>query len=248
MNTDSGSDMQRSTNNPWFAVSIGLMGLILGFSVASFTGSSFGARTAQVPNAPSVPSAPDAPAAPESPVPEVTSEDHYRGSTTAPVTIVEYMDYECPFCHRNAATVKAVIAKYGEDKVAHVVRHFPLDFHQQAMPYARAGECVASLGGETAFWKFTDTVFAQGGENMSDVKMLEQAAAAGVSSAKVSECVKAGTFDQKIKDQQQAGATAGINGTPGVVVVDNKTQEQFRLQGAVPDTNYFAVIDPILAK
>lgn len=243
------STVETSTaNNPWFAVSIGLMGLILGFSVASFTGSSFGIRMAPGSSqAPAIPDVPPPPAkeTPPTPVPDITAEDHYRGSSDAKVTVIEYLDYECPFCHRNAATVKTVMETYG-DKVAHVIRHFPLDFHPNAMPYANAAECIASLGGETAFWKFSDEVFAAADQGIDAAKLPGLAKLVGVNATKFDECYKANTFKAKIDAQQQAAIPAGINGTPGVVVVNNVTKAQTRLPGAVPFSDYQAAIDAYL--
>lgn len=242
-----------SQNNPWFAVSIGLMGLILGFSIASFTGTSFGLRAAGTgnngaPSVPSVPSVPSAPEAPEAPVPDVSADDHLRGGANAQVTIVEYMDFECPFCHRNSETLKTVVSTYG-DKVAHVVRHFPLDFHALAMPYARASECIASLGGNSAFWKFYDAVFVpNGADSMSEAKLPEIAKNIGINAAKFDDCYKSGQFDEKIKAQQAAGVASGVNGTPGIAIVNNATKEQTRLPGAVPFTDYQAAIDAYLGQ
>ena len=235
-----------SQNNPWFAVSIGLMGLILGFSIASFTGGALGMRIPTNPSVPSVPNVPaDANQPVESPVPEVTAEDHIRGSINAKAVVIEYLDFECPFCHRNAATMKTVMDTYGAD-VAHVVRHFPLEFHPAAMPYARASECVASLGGEGAFWKFYDAVFNSGDSEVDVTKLPTIAKNIGVNSAKFDECLKGTEFDAKIQAQQQGGVAAGINGTPGLAVVNNSTKAQTRLPGAVPFSDFQAAIDPIV--
>ncbi len=235
-----------SQNNPWFAVSIGLMGLILGFSIASFTGSNLGLRIPSNPSVPSVPEVPTGAQEPvDGPVPEVTAEDHIRGSLNAKAIVVEYMDFECPFCHRNSPTVKTVLDTYGDD-VAHVIRHFPLDFHPAAMPYARASECVASLGGEGAFWKFYDAIFGVATPEIDVAKLPEIAKNIGVNSTKFDECYKGTEFDAKIQAQQQGGVAAGINGTPGIAIVNTATKEQTRLPGAVPFSDYKAAIDPIL--
>lgn len=239
---------QPSQGNPWFAVSIGLMGLILGFSIASFTGSSFGFRLPAVPAAPSVPSVPTPPSdqPPESPVPEVTKDDHYRGPADAKAVIVEYLDFECPFCHRNAETMRTVMQSYSSN-VAHVVRHFPLEFHPMAMPYARASECVASLAGENGFWKFYDAVFdPTNTAEMSEAQLPIIAKNIGVNGAKFDECYKAKAVDAKIQAQQKAGSSAGINGTPGIAIVNVATKTQTRLPGAVPFTDYQAALDPIV--
>lgn len=85
--------------------------------------------------------------------------DHVNGDRNAKVLLVEYSDFQCPFCQRFHPTTKQVLDQYGKD-VALVYRHYPLDqIHPFARPTAEASECVAEIGGNDAFWKFTDTVF-----------------------------------------------------------------------------------------
>lgn len=89
----------------------------------------------------------------------VTASDHILGDINADILIVEYSDLECPYCARFHTTVKDIIAQYGT-KVAWVYRHFPLDgIHPNARAKAEASECVASLGGNDAFWKYVDGTF-----------------------------------------------------------------------------------------
>lgn len=87
--------------------------------------------------------------------------EHVRGSKdTAVLAIIEYSDYQCPFCHRVHPTYKQIMDTYG-DKVVWVYRHFPLSFHPDAMPYAVGAECVNELAGSEAFWTYTDAVMNQ---------------------------------------------------------------------------------------
>lgn len=89
----------------------------------------------------------------------VTASDHIRGDINADVIIVEYSDLECPFCARFHPIIKDILEQYGT-KVAWVYRHFPLDgIHANARAKAEASECVASLGGNDAFWKYVDATF-----------------------------------------------------------------------------------------
>ena len=86
--------------------------------------------------------------------------DHWRGSRNAEIAIVEYSDYQCPFCHRVHPTYQQLMQKY-DGKIVWVFRHFPLSFHPEAMPLAIGAECANELGGQDAFWGFTDKVFGE---------------------------------------------------------------------------------------
>lgn len=86
--------------------------------------------------------------------------DHILGDKSARVAIIEYSDYQCPFCHRVHPTYQQIMEEY-DGKVMWVFRHFPLSFHPEAMPLAIASECVATLKGNDAFWKFTDDLMAE---------------------------------------------------------------------------------------
>ncbi len=87
--------------------------------------------------------------------------DHIRGNPNAPVSLIEYSDFECPFCKRFHDTAKQIVQQYG-GKVNWVYRHFPLDFHNPAAQReAEAAECAAELGGNEAFWRFTDLIYTR---------------------------------------------------------------------------------------
>ena len=81
------------------------------------------------------------------------------GSRTAPVTIVEFADFQCPFCARAEPTLAQIRKTYGPEKVRIVWKHSPLDFHANARPAAEAGAGVRALAGDDAFWRFLDLVF-----------------------------------------------------------------------------------------
>jgi protein-disulfide isomerase len=84
--------------------------------------------------------------------------DHYRGSENPRYTLVEYSDFECPFCARAHQTFKRLVAE--RDDVTWVYRHLPLEsIHPNAEPAARASECIAQESGNDAFWEFADTIF-----------------------------------------------------------------------------------------
>src|SRR5580700_1378573 len=94
----------------------------------------------------------------DSPVP-VSSKDPLWGKRDAPVTIVEYSDFQCPYCSRVEPTMDQVRTAYGPDKVRVVWKNNPLPFHQNAKPAAEAAQGVFALAGSDGFWKFHDTAF-----------------------------------------------------------------------------------------
>lgn len=198
-------------------------------------------------NQPSAIGAPEQPSAPKvaAKKPDVTDKDWYRGNKDAKVTLVEYSDYECPFCQRFHPTMAQVMKEYG-DKVKWVFRHYPLSFHANAQKAAEAAECVGSLAGNDAFWKFTDLYFERttaGGTGFALDKLAELGAEAGAQKIAVQSCLDGNEMAQKVKDQMAAGASEGVSGTPGTIIIDAQGNTQF-INGALP----FDQIKPMLEK
>lgn len=84
--------------------------------------------------------------------------EHIRGNRNARIALIEYSDFQCPFCQRVHPTYEQVMKEY-DTKIMWVYRHFPLEFHPNAMPAAEASECVNALAGQDAFWKYSDSLF-----------------------------------------------------------------------------------------
>ncbi len=141
--------------------------------------------------------------------------DHLRGSKNAPVAIVEFSDYQCPFCQKFHVTMQQVMSEYG-DKVAWVYKHFPLDqLHPQARNAAEAAECVAEQAGDSGFWDFTDYLFSNQ-EKLSPSFYEEAAARVGfIELDKFKDCVASRKYQAKVEADYQAGLQYGVNGTPG---------------------------------
>ena len=180
-------------------------------------------------------------------VPEVTAEDHVRGSANAKVTLIEYSDYECPYCQRFHITMQQVIEEYGDD-VAWVFRHYPLAFHANAQKAAEASECVASIGGEDKYWEFTDLYFERTPANGTGVAVEDMGALAGevgVDATAVQNCVDSDEMADVVKAQMEAGTAAGVSGTPGTFVV-TKDGAQELIPGALPFEQVSATIDKYL--
>lgn len=234
-------------SNPWFAVSIGLLGIIIGFSLGKWRIGDFPllagsppSQIAQVPTPPPPPS--PSPVVSFENVPAVDrAKDHIRGNPNAEVAIVQYSDYECPFSKRVQATYQQIAESYG-DKVAVIFRHFPLGFHQNAEPAAIAAECAASLGGNDAFWKFNDKVFATQGEWAYEKYAQE----IGLDAAKFKECIDGGKWKQFVQDQLNGGSKAGVSGTPSNFILNLKKKTVTEVGGAQPFENFKSAIDAAL--
>ncbi len=180
-------------------------------------------------------------------VPEITNDDHLRGNKNAKVILVEYSDYECPFCQRFHDTMNDVQAEYGDD-VAWVFRHYPLPFHANAQKAAEAAECVADIAGNDKFWEFSDLYFATTDGSGTGVAIEEMGALAGkvgVDATAVQTCVDSGKMASIVKEQMDAGSAVGVSGTPGTFIV-TKDGAQELIPGALPLEQVKASIEQYL--
>lgn len=164
-------------------------------------------------------------------IPEVTSDDHIRGSEKPQAYLIEYSDFQCPYCSQFHPTAQKVLDEY-KDQVAWVYRHFPLDqLHPQARPAAKASECVAELGGEDAFWQFADTVFADQEGTLNDLSSV--ASGLGINVNDFNTCVSEDRYAGLVEEVYQKGLSAGVTGTPGNFIV-NENGDAWFIPGALP--------------
>lgn len=179
----------------------------------------------------------------------VSDTDHIRGSRDAEVFIVEYSDTECPFCKRFHTTLKDVMKEYEKSgKVAWVYRHFPLDqLHSKARSEAVALECAGELGGNEAFWKYTDRIYeitpANNGLDLAELPKI--AAYVGLDVNAFNQCLKSGKYDAKIEADVKNANDIGGRGTPWSVVV-HKGGKKYPLSGAQPLSSVKVIIDAAL--
>lgn len=168
----------------------------------------------------------------------VTEDDHVRGDLKkAKVVLIEYSDFECPFCERHHPTMQKIMDEYG-DQVAWVYRHFPLSFHPEAEPAANASECAAEQG---KFWEYGDELFANQ-DKLSDDYYVELAGELGLNKNKFTECFESSKYQSEIDEDLGTGQEAGVNGTPATFV-----NGQF-VSGAVPYSTFKQIVDAELAK
>lgn len=243
------------TGTPWFAVSMLLAGIIVGFGIGKWRGGSFplAARTppAQVALAPAAPTVqqPPEPTSTDN-LPAIDAKiDHIRGDISkATIAVVEYSDFECPFSQRHHPIMQQIVDTYKGD-VVWVYRHFPLSFHANAPKEAEAAECADELGGNDAFWKYTDAIFERttaGGTGFPLENLVPLAKELGLNETKFKSCLDSGKYAQHVKDEMSGGSTAGVNGTPGNIIVNLKTDENRIVSGAQPFSAFKAAIDALL--
>ncbi len=171
--------------------------------------------------------------APSGQLPPVTSDDHILGDvSTAKVILVEYSDFQCPYCTGHQDTLKSIIDEYGND-VALVFRHFPLSFHPEAVPAAVASECAAEQG---KFWDYHDELFANSGD-LGDDSYEEIANDIGLNVNDFLDCYESGRYEDEIAAEMAGGTSAGVTGTPATYVNGTK------VSGAVPLATFQGIIE-----
>ncbi|HTL11436.1 MAG TPA: DsbA family protein, partial [Bdellovibrionota bacterium] len=155
----------------------------------------------------------------------------------AKVTIVEYSDYQCPFCARAASTVEEIKKKYG-DKVKLAFRNFPLPMHREARPAAEAAMCVFEQGAKN-FWKFHTIVFEHQ-QALDDASLEKYAKDAGADDKKFKECYAAKKYSKQIEEDMAYGEKLGVRSTPTFFINGEL------VSGAVPIDQFAEVIDSAL--
>ena len=168
----------------------------------------------------------------------VTGDDPSLGSATAPVTVVEYSDFQCPFCGRVMPTLKELRTKYG-DKVRLVWKDFPLtQIHPQAFVAAQAGNCAREQG---KFWEYHDRLFANQQALQPDL-LKKYAAEVGLDSMKFNTCLDSSKYEARVQEALGAGTRLGITSTPTMYINGRM------VNGAQPIDVFQAIVDDELAR
>lgn len=169
--------------------------------------------------------------------PTIADDRAFLGKKDAPITIVEYSDFECPYCGRGHSTIKEVVAKYG-DKVVVLFKHLPLDFHPKALPAAKYFEAIALQSAEKAY-KFHDEVF----ENQDKLRekgeeFLKSAAKkVGADMKKVAADLDGAKVKERIEADKKEAASFGFQGTPAFLI------NGVSIKGAYPLPKFEQIID-----
>lgn len=142
--------------------------------------------------------------------PPVTERDHAAGPEEAPVTLVEYGDYECPYCGMAEPIVKKARRELGS-QLRFVFRNFPL---AETHPHARlAAQAAEAAGAQGRFWEMHDIIF----EHQYDLEvedLVGYAKSLGLDALQVARDLEAGTYEKRVRDDFRSGVRSGVNGTP----------------------------------
>lgn len=166
----------------------------------------------------------------------VTDVDHIRGDANAQITMIEFSDFECPFCKIHKATVDKILNDY-QGKVRLVFRHFPLTMlHPNAQKDAEASECASEQG---KFWEMHDKIFAATPPLTVDI-LKSYAKDLKLDTTKFNDCLDSGKYASKVNAMAGEGQAAGVTGTPATFVNGQL------IKGALPYESFKQIIDGLL--
>ncbi|NBX92229.1 MAG: thiol:disulfide interchange protein [Proteobacteria bacterium] len=169
--------------------------------------------------------------------PKLSSDRAVLGSLSAPIVIVAYSDFQCPYCSRGAGTIEEVRKKYGK-KVGFIFKHLPLPFHQMAQPAAEYFEAIAIQDPKKAY-RFHDEVFKNQGELQSGGEdfLSKIAKQVGADLARLKKDRSTPKVQKRIEEDKKEAQEFGIQGTPGFIVAG------VTLKGAYPLASFEEIIE-----
>ncbi|OGD73628.1 hypothetical protein A3K29_05930 [Candidatus Collierbacteria bacterium RIFOXYB2_FULL_46_14] len=200
---------------------------------------------------------PPAQQAPEdsgAPVKVSVDDDPILGDKKAKVTLIEFSDYECPFCKKYFTDTYPQIKKDYIDtgKVKMVFRDLPLGFHQNAPKEAEAAECARKQGGDTAYFKYHDQIFTKTTSNGTGLALDQLPVIAkelGLNVSKFQQCLDSGEFKTEVDKDLADAAKVGASGTPTFFIgksTSNGEIDGIKIVGAQPYSVFKAIIDELL--
>jgi protein-disulfide isomerase len=159
-----------------------------------------------------------------------------KGPQDAPIELIEFSDFQCPFCQRANPIVEQVLKTYG-NRIHFVYRHYPLPNHPNARPAAEAAACAGEQG---RFWEYHDQLFANA-TRLTDADLKQHAVTAGLDAPRFNACVDGHKFKSQVDKDLAEGGEAGVSGTPAFFINGRA------LEGAQPFEAFKRVIDEELA-
>ena len=165
-------------------------------------------------------------------------DDPFKGDADAPVTIIEFSDYECPFCKRHIDQVyPQLLENYVETgQVKYVFRDFPLSFHPNAFPAAVAANCARDQGDDETYFEYHDILFANQQE-LTPENFVTWAGEMDLDTAEFEECLESGKFDEEVEQDIADGSSYGVSGTPGFFI------NGWFIKGAFPYSSFEELIE-----
>jgi len=159
----------------------------------------------------------------------ITAEDHAQGTESAEVTLVEYGDYECPYCGEAYPIVKEVQRQFGK-RLRFVFRNFPLS---QMHPHAEAAAEVAEFAGaQGKFWEMHDQLY-ENQARFGDALYLSLGEELGLSTTAMRKALKEGTFKARVRSDFTGGVRSGVNGTPTFFINGHRHDSSFDFETLV---------------
>jgi len=161
-----------------------------------------------------------------------------EGNPTAPISIVEFADFQCPYCGRVEPTLAAILKKY-DSKVKLAFRDFPLSsIHPYAEGAAEASRCAEAMG---KFWPMHDAMYANQSK-LTQADLIKTAGSLGMDESAFSACLKSGKYKPAIQQDVAAGLRVGVTGTPAFFINGRY------LSGSVPEAQFDQIIDSELSQ
>lgn len=162
--------------------------------------------------------------------PEVKTKDHKEGNQNAKIVLVEFGDYQCPYCGEAFPIIKNIQKKLG-DKMMFVFRNFPLtEMHPYALDAARAAEAAALQG---KFWDMHDILY-KNQENLEESDLVDYAKKLGLDLDKFKEDMVSRVVEEKINSDIESGAISGVNGTPSFYIDGKRYDDSYEEDVLLP--------------
>lgn len=184
------------------------------------------------------------PVAVEVKVDPVSADDHILGDKNAPVTLIEYSDYQCPYCVKHYPTMKQLMKEY-DGKVRWAFRHYPLPFHQAAKKAAEAAEAAGAQG---KFWEYSDKLIANSqpdGTGLGEADLIKYAQDLGLNMDQFKGDLSSGKYAAKVEKDLASGEKVGVTGTPATFLIDKNGKTEL-ISGAAPLSQFKSKIDEAL--
>lgn len=165
----------------------------------------------------------------------IDDEDHIYGNKDAKLALVEYSDFECPYCKTFHPTAKQIVDE-SNGEIKWIYRHLPLrGIHPNALISAVGSECVSNMLGEDAFWTYSTALM--GAESLNKQVIIDEAIALGADETEFTSCLEDTSIVSSIEAGEAEAQTTGIRGTPGNILINLDKGTAQILPGAIPLAN-----------